>query len=214
MWHGPDALDAAPLEFVYATLGMVGPGRTERGSRSMLNVECGAIQGVCVSAAVGVAAAADASGVSGPWLEEAKLRVESPGIDETWVPLVPSTARGLSDAVVCICDREGASRAPPSSSMSAGILPSAQNSVCSCPGAAGSSPPAWDIRGGLLRDEQASVCASAAAWALASAMAAARRKSAIAFSRCRCRIKSSRFLRSDGLDAVDACAIPSPLGFG
>ena len=33
--------------------------------------------------AIGAKDCADASGVSGPWLEEAKLRVESPGINET-----------------------------------------------------------------------------------------------------------------------------------
>ena len=33
--------------------------------------------------AIGARNCATASGVSGPWLEEAKLRVESPGINET-----------------------------------------------------------------------------------------------------------------------------------
>ncbi len=86
----------------------------------------------------------DASGVSGPWLEEAKLKTESPGISETWVPLMLSTARGLPiDAAVCICVREGVPRAPPNSRTSAGVLPSAQDSP---------SPPAWDIRGRALHD--------------------------------------------------------------
>ena len=114
MWHGPDALDAAPLEFMYAALGMVSPGRTECSSRNMVNVECGAFHGGVLAAAccasgdaacppttspdranggetfggtaveaIGARNCAAASGVSGPWLEEAKLWVESPGINET-----------------------------------------------------------------------------------------------------------------------------------
>ena len=52
MWHGPDALDAAPQEFKYAALGMMSPGvRTECSSRNMVNIDCGAFHGV-VHAAV------------------------------------------------------------------------------------------------------------------------------------------------------------------
>ena len=83
-------------------------------SRSMLNVECGAFHGVKGSAAADVAAASGASGVSGPWLDEAKLETESPGTEETWLSLMLSMVRGLPiDAVVCICVREGVPRALP-----------------------------------------------------------------------------------------------------
>ena len=58
MWHGPDALDAAPLEFENANLGMMSPGmRTECSSSGMLNIECGAIHGGVAAAADGAAAA-------------------------------------------------------------------------------------------------------------------------------------------------------------
>ena len=61
--HDPDALDAAPLEFESANLGMMSPGKgTECMSIGMWNWGSGAIHGDIGAAAHGAAAAWFASG--------------------------------------------------------------------------------------------------------------------------------------------------------
>ena len=61
MWHGPDALDAAPLEFEHVNLGMVNLGiKISCASCTISNRECGANNG-----AVAAAAADDAAAASG-----------------------------------------------------------------------------------------------------------------------------------------------------
>ena len=138
MLHGPDAQDAAPLELENANFGMVNHGiKISCASLSISNRGCGAING-----AVGAAAADDAAAACSASDDASCPTTTSPDRDNGGETFGVPTVRGLSDAVVCICGREGVPRAL-WCEHGAGVLPSAPDFVCSCSVAAGlSGPPA------------------------------------------------------------------------
>ena len=129
MLHDRDAQDVAPLELENANVGMVSRGIEKScASCSISNRGCGAMNG-----ATGAAAADDAAAAFGVASDDASCPTTSnpdrgTGGETFGVPSV----RGLSDAVVCICCREGVPRAL-WCEHGAGVLPSAPDLVLSGP---------------------------------------------------------------------------------